>query len=148
MIAMLLLAAALLSVARPAAAVEVPSLYPVQVPLAPNDPDARSEAYDRALAQVVVRINGTRDALAPGELETLFPEGVSIDLLKCDIEGSELELLESYGDLLRRVEIAVIELHHEICDTARCYELLRAAGFAGEERLREDDRVSVALFWR
>lgn len=74
MIAMLLLAAALLSSAPPAAAVEVPSLYTVQVPLARNDPDARSEAYDRALAQVVVRINGTRDALAPGELETLFPD--------------------------------------------------------------------------
>lgn len=69
-----LFAACLLSGAGPAAAVEVPSLYTVQVPLSPNDPDARSEAYDRALAQVVVRITGTRDALAPGELETLIPD--------------------------------------------------------------------------
>jgi hypothetical protein len=69
-----LLAAALFASAPPAAAVEVPSLYTVQVALAPNDPDARREAYDRALAQVVARITGTRDVLGPGELETLFPD--------------------------------------------------------------------------
>jgi FkbM family methyltransferase len=94
------------------------------------------------------RASGRGSPVPYVDLEALFPEGASIDLLKCDIEGSELELLESYGDLLRRAEVAVIELHHELCDTARCYEILRAAGFAGEERLREDDRVSVALFWR
>lgn len=71
---LLLLATALLSAAGPAAAVEVPSLYTVQVPLAPNDPNARSEAYERALPQVVARITGTRDALPPGELDTLFPD--------------------------------------------------------------------------
>ena len=69
-----LLAAALLSSVGPAAAVEVPSLYTVRVPLAPNDPDARSEAYERALSQVVGRITGTRDALSPGERQTLFPD--------------------------------------------------------------------------
>lgn len=69
-----LLALLLLAAAGSAAAVEVPSLYTAQVPLDPNDPGARREAYERALSQVAVRITGTRDALAPGELETLFPD--------------------------------------------------------------------------
>lgn len=82
------------------------------------------------------------------DLGALYPPGVPIDLLKCDIEGSELAFLESYADLLDRVGIAVVELHHQHCDTARCLEILRSAGFVGEQRLREDDRVSVELYWR
>lgn len=66
--------AAVLATARPAGAVDVPGLYTVQVPLAPRDPDARREAYETALARVVERITGARDALAPGERETLFPD--------------------------------------------------------------------------
>ena len=70
----LLCAALLLVAAVPGAAVEVPSLYTAQVPLDPRDPNARRDAYDRALSQVVVRITGTRDALAPGDLDGLFPD--------------------------------------------------------------------------
>jgi hypothetical protein len=70
----LLLAGALLLAGGTAVAVEVPTLYTVQVPLAPNDPNARSNAYDMALSQIVARITGTREALAPGELDTLFPD--------------------------------------------------------------------------
>lgn len=72
----MLLAVVTCGLADTGAAVEVQSLYTARVPLDPSDRNARSEAYERALSQVAVRITGTRDALAPGELETLFPDPV------------------------------------------------------------------------
>lgn len=70
------------------------------------------------------------------DLERLLPPGEPIALLKCDIEGAEEELLETYPDLLRRVEHAVFELHPGVCDVSRCLALLEAAGLApvGEPR--------------
>ena len=62
------------------------------------------------------------------DLNSLFPENVEIDLMKCDIEGSELIFLENYQNLLTRVKSAVFELHHNKCDTARCREILKNAG--------------------
>lgn len=72
-----------------------------------------------------------------------------VDLLKCDIEGAEEVLLETYaGDLLPRVRRAVVELHHDRCDTARCRDLLRAAGLGGERVLREAHGCAVLLAGR
>ncbi len=70
-----------------------------------------------------------------------------IDLLKCDIEGAELSFLENYPELLRRVDTAIIELHHGLCDTSKCRALLSAAGLH-EIELRGDSEVSVSLFSR
>ena len=63
------------------------------------------------------------------DLLTLIPETGTIDLLKCDIEGSELEFLQNYGDLLSRTRLLVIELHPKECDADACAELLRKSGF-------------------
>jgi FkbM family methyltransferase len=83
------------------------------------------------------------------DLAELVATWPAIDLLKCDIEGGELEMLETYsGDLLPRVRRAVVELHHSRCDTARCRELLRTAGFGFERLLREAHGCSVLLFSR
>jgi FkbM family methyltransferase len=49
-----------------------------------------------------------------------------------DIEGSELELLESAGDALRHFRLIIIELHENVIGIEginRCHALLRAAGF-------------------
>jgi len=40
-------------------------------------------------------------------------------VLKADVEGPELRLIENYGDLLGRVRAAVFELHHDFCDAER-----------------------------
>src|SRR5712692_944904 len=45
------------------------------------------------------------------DLEQFLPAECEIDLIKCDIEGSELTFLENYPDLLRRTRRLVIELH-------------------------------------
>jgi FkbM family methyltransferase len=83
------------------------------------------------------------------DLAELVATWPAIDLLKCDIEGGELEMLETYaGDLLPRVRRAVVELHHDRCDTARCRELLRAAGLGSERVLREAHGCSVLLLSR
>lgn len=64
------------------------------------------------------------------DIESLFPETATIDLIKCDIEGAEEAFLETYPDLLRRTRVAVLELHPLLCDAGRCRRLLRDAGFS------------------
>ena len=82
------------------------------------------------------------------DLNSLFPEDVKIDLLKCDIEGSELIFLENYKDFLLRVKSAVFELHHDRCDTVRCREILRNAGLTNHKNIRIESDFSVDFFWR
>ena len=56
-----------------AAAVEMSSLYSVQVPLDPDDPDARNLAYQTALTEVLVRITGTTAVVESEQIAALFP---------------------------------------------------------------------------
>jgi len=58
------------------------------------------------------------------DLEELTRPAESIDLLKCDVEGAELAFLENYPALLDKVNVGAMELHHNLCDTHRCRELL------------------------
>jgi len=69
------------------------------------------------------------------DLDLVESLGTEIDLLKCDIEGAELLFIENYPDLLKRVKLAVFELHHRTCDTDRCFDLLRASGFTRNKML-------------
>lgn len=82
------------------------------------------------------------------DLEGLVGAGDEIDLLKCDIEGAELRLLENYPGLLRRTRAAVFELHHGRCDTERCRRLLDEAGLSEQRPLREEEAFSVWHFRR
>ena len=82
------------------------------------------------------------------DLNSLFPKDVDIDLLKCDIEGSELIFLENYKDFLLRVKNAVFELHHDRCDTLKCREILRDAGLINHKNIRTESNFSVDFFWR
>jgi FkbM family methyltransferase len=84
------------------------------------------------------------------DLTRLLPPGERIALMKCDIEGAEELLLESYPDLLLRVDLAVIELHHLFCDVERCRALLAAAGLTRRTLLRprDADQCSVECFSR
>ena len=71
-----------------------------------------------------------------------------IDLLKCDIEGSEESFIANYPDLLSRTERAVFELHPRFCDVARCVELLASAGLAHSVVLRSHPLYEVSYFTR
>jgi FkbM family methyltransferase len=81
------------------------------------------------------------------DLFHLMQDKPEIDLLKCDIEGSELLFIENYRDLLGRVRNAVFEFHDELCDTARCLSLLEQAGFH-QQVLRRCPGISVCWFSR
>jgi FkbM family methyltransferase len=69
-----------------------------------------------------------------------------IDLLKCDIEGSEREFIHNYGDLLARVKVAVFEFHHELCDVPALERRLGASGLRKETVLQDCGSTSVRLF--
>ena len=81
------------------------------------------------------------------DLNPFFTAVQNIDLLKCDIEGSELLFIENYPDLLRKVKVAVFELHSKLCDTRRCQELLTEYGFTHSEIQRAGD-YSLYCVWR
>jgi FkbM family methyltransferase len=70
------------------------------------------------------------------DLESLVPADRRVAVLKCDIEGAEELFVSSYGELLRRVDGAVFELHEQLCDVDRCRALLAEAGLAGRTVLR------------
>jgi len=79
------------------------------------------------------------------DLDAALGASRQVDLLKCDIEGAELEFLAAYPDLLRRTAVCVIELHPEKCDTAACLRLLDEAGFDERRILRAGDAWTVVL---
>jgi hypothetical protein len=56
-----------------AAAVEMTSLYSVQVPLDPTDRGSRDFAYQAALTEVLVRVTGTTAVVDSEEIAALFP---------------------------------------------------------------------------
>jgi FkbM family methyltransferase len=82
------------------------------------------------------------------DLDVLLSTAPRIDLLKCDIEGSELLFIENYPDLLRKVNVAVFELHSNLCDTDRCRELLNEYGFTHAEMHRAQGQYSLYCVWR
>jgi FkbM family methyltransferase len=71
-----------------------------------------------------------------------------IDLLKCDIEGSEARLIENYPDVFAKTRVAIFELHRDLCDTERCRALLREYGFTHATTMREGEPMSIYMVWR
>ncbi len=77
-------------------------------------------------------------------IKETFPE---IDLLKCDIEGSELIFLKTYkDDLMLRVKSAVFELHHNFCNPQDCIDLMKNIGFSYHKKLRTSEITSLHYF--
>lgn len=93
--------------------------------------------------------NSIIDQRGPGtrvpfvDLEQYFADRERIDLLKCDIQGAEEQFLESSPLLLRKTTVAVLELHHLLCNTPRCLDILKASGFSSITTLRQNDAISV-----
>ncbi len=81
-------------------AVEMTSLYTVEVPLDPDDPDAESSAFRAALAEVLIRVTGTTAAADPEQLALLFPNPQNLVIqyrpgadnsLVVSLDGDEIE---------------------------------------------------------
>ncbi len=82
------------------------------------------------------------------DVEENLPADKAIDLLKCDIEGSEFDFISSYPDLLDRTQLLLIELHDSLCDVPKCRALLAQRGFGEATVLRKFRDFSVELFAR
>jgi hypothetical protein len=73
-IARMLSAVIVLCFCAAAPAVEMTSLYTVQVPLESNDPDSLNFAFQAALTEVLVRVTGTTAVVDSEEIAQLFPD--------------------------------------------------------------------------
>lgn len=71
-----------------------------------------------------------------------------IHLLKCDIEGAELQFIRNFPDVLRKTRVSVFELHDDLCDTDECLRLLGESGFAHQEQIRRAGSYSLHCLWR
>lgn len=69
-----------------------------------------------------------------------------IDLIKCDIEGSETLFLEEYGELLKRCKVFVIECHLPVCTETMVADRLASLGFEFKGRLRTDPEGITVWF--
>ena len=85
------------------------------------------------------------------DIETLITSREKrIDLLKCDIEGSEAIFIDAYSEFLQRVDTAVFELHAGECNVEHCREMLRKAGLLSKGIIKEDApyQTTVEVFSR
>ena len=69
------------------------------------------------------------------------------DLIKCDIEGAEQDLIESYCDLLSSQPRLIFEFHHDLCDTKKCDHLLKDRGFSSLD-IYSNDEISMVYYFR
>jgi FkbM family methyltransferase len=71
------------------------------------------------------------------DLEKLLAWDGPIDLIKCDIEGSELEFLQNYPLLIRRTKLLSIEVHPQHCSLEACRNQLNHLGFRIRRTVRQ-----------
>ena len=90
----------------------------------------------------------TRDETAPPvpyvDLESVCPAG-RLSLIKCDIEGAEVDFIVTYPELLRRTHFLLIEWHYRLVNVPHGEKLLRDLGFTCIEEAKRGS-TSTALW--
>jgi hypothetical protein len=103
---------AVLCLSALAPAVEMESLYTVQVPLDSDEPDARNFAYETALTEVLVRVTGATGIAEWEQMAELFPNPGRFvlqyrpgpdDTLMVSLDGPAIE------EVLRQAGVAIWE---------------------------------------
>ena len=71
-----------------------------------------------------------------------------IDLLKLDIEGSEMDAIHGLGERIRDVNVIVGEVHEALIDVDSFYKALTDAGFTvlWRKNFRESEEQQVHGF--
>jgi len=102
-----------------------------------------------------LNFNGTSHVAADGipvpyvDLNPIVQDWPRVDLVKCDIEGSEYEFVGAYPELMARSKAAVFEFHNKDSHRDRhCKELLRSYGLVNHKLLRAFGANTVGWFWR
>lgn len=70
----------------------------------------------------------------------------AVDLIKCDIEGSEFDFIDNYEDLLKKTRAAVFEFHKYIRNVDAAREKLLRYGFTRNCILRDTDSYCVEFY--
>ncbi|SRR5579875_1035003 len=95
------------------------------------------------------RVDRSGTAVPYVNLSPLIAEWPRVDLVKCDIEGSEYEFLSVYEDVLRKTCLAVFEFHVAASERIQeCRRFLDSYGLVHNEVLRTCGVNTVELFWR
>ena len=81
-------------------------------------------------------------------LDEALDATAGINLLKCDIEGSEREFLKTYPHLLRRTQVAVFEFHDPMCPASVGVPQVMSAGFTSNDVLLDQGHAKTVLFER
>ena len=81
-------------------------------------------------------------------LEEALDDTAGINILKCDIEGSERDFLQSYPQLLRNTKVAVFEFHDPMCPASVGVPKVMSAGFATSHVLLDQGHAKTILFER
>jgi hypothetical protein len=94
--------------------------------------------------------NNDGDEVDYVDIEAFLPSGKEVDLLKCDIEGSEELFVKEYSGLLCRTKLAVFEFHGNDCDVDNCRNMLLSMGLESVLVLRQNAvyNTSVEVFKR
>ncbi len=91
---------------------------------------------------------GGAESISYVDVAAMVKDEPVIDLIKCDIEGSEFDFLASYPDLLQKTTRLVIEFHVAFGDIPAAVERIKGEGFTRAVVLREDAVAPVWYFSR
>ena len=82
--------------------------------------------------------------------ELIAGDARQIELLKCDIEGSEEIFIKEYSALIKRVNSAVFEFHAGECDVNNCRQMLKDLGLISKGVIRQETqyKTTVEIFSR
>lgn len=80
------------------------------------------------------------------DLDVISSDMQTIDLIKCDIEGSEFVFLTNYQELLRKTRRLVIEFHGAFGDFKSAAETLRSFGFTRCVVLKDSPTLPTLFF--
>jgi FkbM family methyltransferase len=95
------------------------------------------------------RVDTVGTAVPYVDISGLARTWARIDLLKCDIEGSEGDFLASYPDVMAKASASVLEFHEvDKPAIAECRRLLSEYGFTHTTQLRAFADNTVEFFWR
>ena len=64
-----------------------------------------------------------------------------LDILKLDVEGSEIEIFQSGGSWLDRVDVIIVELHDQI--RPGCREALEKAVHGHKFKFLSEDHITI-----
>ncbi|HAG81039.1 MAG TPA: hypothetical protein DCL61_07670, partial [Cyanobacteria bacterium UBA12227] len=106
------------------------------------------ESAFHVMNSVTSNINSKGATVPYINLNSVYSKISQIDLLKCDIEGSEQRFIENHQELLQKVKTAVFEFHPNKCDLNKCIFELQKVGLVTYKILRKCPDFEVYLFER